>query len=38
MADSFLFKSRIRAQQLYNDAYVYLSEKYQQASELFTPA
>ena len=38
MADSFLFKNRIRAQQLYNDAFVYLSEKYQQSSDLFTPA
>ena len=38
MADSFLFKNRVRAQQLYNDAFVYLSEKYQQSSDLFTPA
>lgn len=38
MADSFLFKNRIRAQQLYNDAFVYLSEKYQQSADLFTPA
>jgi hypothetical protein len=35
---SFLSKNRIRAAQLFNDAYVYLSEKYKQSADLFTPA
>lgn len=35
---SFLSKNRIRAAQLFNDAYVYLSDKYKQSADLFTPA
>jgi len=35
---SFFSKTRIRATELYQDAFVFLQEKYEQATEVFTPA
>jgi len=35
---SFFSKTRIRATELYQDAFYFLQEKYEQATEVFTPA
>jgi hypothetical protein len=35
---SFFSKTRIRATELYQDAFVFLQEKYEQGTEVFTPA
>jgi len=35
---SFFTKTRIKATELFQDSFIFLQEKYDQATEVFTPA